>query len=177
MPSFWRLFFVFFFYISPHNSQWCDDPILRACRRGYAMSHRACRRAVWAARAQAGAPYVRPRIVNCRCSGGHRGPRSKAYSEGGGSESRFRLVREKARATKAGVRAMYVFIPANQFNIELCLDTISVLNRIDWFLPLPTRSGWFLSPTCSSGLSLYPLVVWRSLGYCVVIASALDSVN
>ena len=37
----------------------------------------------------------------------------------------IRLLREKARATKAGVRAMYGFIPANQFNIDLCLDTIS----------------------------------------------------
>ena len=39
--------------------------------------------------AQAGAPYVRPRVMNCCCSGGHRGRRSKAYSKGGGSESRF----------------------------------------------------------------------------------------
>ena len=45
------------------------------------------------------------------------------------AEVTIRLIREKARATKAGVRAMYGFIPANQFNTDLCLDTISVLNR------------------------------------------------
>ena len=45
------------------------------------------------------------------------------------AEVSIRLIREKARATKAGVRAMYGYIPANQFNVDLCLDTISVLNR------------------------------------------------
>ena len=45
------------------------------------------------------------------------------------AEVSIRLIREKARATKAGVRAMYGYIPANQFNLDLCLDTISVLNR------------------------------------------------
>ena len=45
------------------------------------------------------------------------------------AEVSIRLIREKARATKTGVRAIYVYIPANQFNIDLCLDTISVLNR------------------------------------------------
>ena len=45
------------------------------------------------------------------------------------AEVSIRLIREKARATKAGVRAIYGYIPANQFNIELCLDTISILNR------------------------------------------------
>ena len=45
------------------------------------------------------------------------------------AEVSIRLIREKARATNAGVRAMYGYIPANEFNIDLCLDTISVLNR------------------------------------------------
>ena len=48
------------------------------------------------------------------------------------AEVSIRLVREKARATKAakaGVRALYGYMPANQFNIDLCLDTIAVLNR------------------------------------------------
>ena len=45
------------------------------------------------------------------------------------AEVSIRLVREKARATKAGVRAMFGYMPANQFNVDLCLDTISVLNR------------------------------------------------
>ena len=45
------------------------------------------------------------------------------------AEVSIRLIREKARATKAGVRATFGYLPANQFNIDLCLDTISVLNR------------------------------------------------
>ena len=45
------------------------------------------------------------------------------------AEVSIRLIREKARATKAGVRAIYGYLPANQFNVDLCLDTISVLNR------------------------------------------------
>ena len=45
------------------------------------------------------------------------------------AEVSIRLIREKARATKAGVRAMFGYMPANQFNVDLCLDTISVLNR------------------------------------------------
>ena len=45
------------------------------------------------------------------------------------AEVSIRLVREKARATKAGVRALYGYMPANQFNVDLCLDTIAVLNR------------------------------------------------
>ena len=36
-------------------------------------------------------------------------------------EVSIHLIREKARATKAGVRAIYGYIPANQFNIDLCL--------------------------------------------------------
>lgn len=40
------------------------------------------------------------------------------------------LVREKARATKAGVHAKYGYLPHNQFNMDLCLDSIQVLNQI-----------------------------------------------
>jgi hypothetical protein len=46
------------------------------------------------------------------------------------AEMSIRLVREKARATKAGVRAKFNYLPPNQFNVDLCLDSISVLNRI-----------------------------------------------
>ena len=56
------------------------------------------------------------------------------------AEVSIRLIREKARATKAGVRAMYGYIPANQFNLDLCLDTISVFtivsrhrSKLNWF--------------------------------------------
>jgi hypothetical protein len=42
----------------------------------------------------------------------------------------IRLVREKARATKAGVRANFNYLPPNQFNVDLCLDSILVLNKI-----------------------------------------------
>ena len=54
-----------------------------------------------------------------------------AGQEVGLAEVSIRLVREreKARATKAGVRAMFGYMPANQFNMDLCMDTISVLNR------------------------------------------------
>ena len=55
------------------------------------------------------------------------------------AEVSIRLVREKERTTKAGVRGMYGFIPANQFNIDLCLDTISVLNRT-------TKDGYTHTP-------------------------------
>ena len=57
----------------------------------------------------------------------------------------IRLVKQKARATTAGVRAMYMFIPAKHFNIDLCLDTISVLNRTikDGY----THTLYQLSPT------------------------------
>ena len=46
------------------------------------------------------------------------------------AEMSIRLVREKARATKAGVRAKFNYLPPNQFIVDLCLDSISVLNRI-----------------------------------------------
>jgi len=44
------------------------------------------------------------------------------------AEVSIRLVREKARATKA--EAKFQYLPPNQFNMDLCLDSISVLNRI-----------------------------------------------
>ena len=46
------------------------------------------------------------------------------------AEVSIRLVRNKARATKAGVREKYGYLPPNQFNMDLCLDSIQVLNRI-----------------------------------------------
>ncbi len=46
------------------------------------------------------------------------------------AEVSIRLIREKARATKAGVRSKFGYLPPNQFNVDLCLDSISVLNRI-----------------------------------------------
>lgn len=46
------------------------------------------------------------------------------------AEVSIRLIREKARATKAGVRAKYGCLPPHQFNMDLCLDSLSVLNRI-----------------------------------------------
>ena len=45
------------------------------------------------------------------------------------AEASIRLVRKRARATKAGVHAMFGYMPANQFNMHVCLDTISVLNQ------------------------------------------------
>jgi len=46
------------------------------------------------------------------------------------AEVTIRLIREKARATKAGVRMKFGYLPPNQFNMDLCMDCISVLNRI-----------------------------------------------
>jgi hypothetical protein len=46
------------------------------------------------------------------------------------AEVSIRLVREKARATKARVRARFGYLPPNQLNMDLCMDSISVLNRI-----------------------------------------------
>jgi hypothetical protein len=46
------------------------------------------------------------------------------------AEFTIRLIRVKAWATKAGVRAKYGYLPPNQFNTDLCLDSIAVLNRI-----------------------------------------------
>lgn len=46
------------------------------------------------------------------------------------TEVTIRLVREKARATKAGVRVKYGYLPPKHFNMDLCMDSISVLNRI-----------------------------------------------
>ncbi len=46
------------------------------------------------------------------------------------AEVSIRLIREKARATKAGVHSKFGYLPPNQFNVDRCLDSISVLNRI-----------------------------------------------
>ena len=46
------------------------------------------------------------------------------------AEVSIRIIRGKARATKADVRAKYGYLPPNQFNLDLCLDSIQVLNRI-----------------------------------------------
>ena len=52
--------------------------------------------------------------------------RKAAGQKVGLAEVSIRLIREKARATKAGVRAVYGYMPANQCH---CLDTIGVLNK------------------------------------------------
>jgi hypothetical protein len=46
------------------------------------------------------------------------------------AEVSIRLIRMKARATKAGVRAQYGYLPPNLFNLDLCFDSIQVLNQI-----------------------------------------------
>jgi hypothetical protein len=46
------------------------------------------------------------------------------------AEVSIRLIHEKARETKAGVCAKFGYLPPNQFNMDLCMDSISVLNRI-----------------------------------------------
>jgi hypothetical protein len=46
------------------------------------------------------------------------------------AEVNIREVRIKARSAKAGVRSKYNYLPPNQFNVDLVLDSIQVLNRI-----------------------------------------------
>ena len=46
------------------------------------------------------------------------------------AEVNIRNIRVKARKTKAGVREKYKYLPPNQFNMDLCLDSIQVMNRI-----------------------------------------------
>jgi hypothetical protein len=42
----------------------------------------------------------------------------------------IRTIRVKVRKTKAGVRDRYKYLPPNQFNMDLCIDCLSVMNRI-----------------------------------------------
>ncbi len=45
------------------------------------------------------------------------------------AEVSIRLIRMKARATEVGVRAQYGYLPPNLFNLDLCFNSIKVLNR------------------------------------------------
>jgi hypothetical protein len=44
------------------------------------------------------------------------------------AEVNIRIIREKARSAKAGVRSKYNYLPPNQFNTDLCLDSVQVIN-------------------------------------------------
>ena len=46
------------------------------------------------------------------------------------AEVTIHLIRDAARATKAGVKADFNYFPPDAWNIDLCKDTVSVLNRI-----------------------------------------------
>jgi hypothetical protein len=46
------------------------------------------------------------------------------------AEVNIRIIRLKARSTKAGVRDKYGYLPPNQFNMDLCLDCVQVINRL-----------------------------------------------
>ena len=46
------------------------------------------------------------------------------------AEVNIRIIRVKARSTKAGVRDKYGYLPPNQFNMDLCLDCVQVINRL-----------------------------------------------
>ena len=72
----------------------------------------------------------------------------------GPAEVSIRLIREKTRATKAGVRVIHGCTPANQFNTDLCLDAIAVLNRTN----IEERSLMIME---QSPLELTP--TWRDL--------------
>ena len=46
------------------------------------------------------------------------------------AEVSIRMIREKARATKARIRAKFGYLPPNQFNVDLSLDCILVISQI-----------------------------------------------
>jgi hypothetical protein len=46
------------------------------------------------------------------------------------AEVSIQLIHETARVMKAGVRAKYGHLPLNQLNMDLCMGSIAVLNRI-----------------------------------------------
>jgi hypothetical protein len=46
------------------------------------------------------------------------------------AEVNIRIIRVKARSTNAGVRDKYGYLPPNQFNMDLCLDSVQVINRL-----------------------------------------------
>ena len=45
------------------------------------------------------------------------------------AEVHIRIVRQKARSTKGGVRNKYNHLPPNQFNIDLCFDSVQNIKR------------------------------------------------
>jgi hypothetical protein len=47
------------------------------------------------------------------------------------AEVNIRIIRVKARSTKAGVRDKYGYLPPNQFNMDLCLDCVHRFAK-DW---------------------------------------------
>ncbi len=46
------------------------------------------------------------------------------------AEVNIRNIQVKARKMKAGVREKFKYLPPNQFNMDLCLDSIQVMNCI-----------------------------------------------
>jgi hypothetical protein len=58
------------------------------------------------------------------------------------AEVTIRFIRKGARATKAGVRALYGYLPPMQWNQDLCLDVIYTRNRVP--RPLQKRSPYEL---------------------------------
>jgi hypothetical protein len=46
------------------------------------------------------------------------------------AEVNIRIIRVKARSTKVGVGDKYGYLPPNQFNMDLCLDCLQVINRL-----------------------------------------------
>jgi hypothetical protein len=48
----------------------------------------------------------------------------------GSAEVNISIIRMIARSTEAFVRDKYGYIPPNQFNVDLCLDFVQVMNRL-----------------------------------------------
>ena len=66
------------------------------------------------------------------------------------AEVSIRNIRVKARKTKAGVREKYKYLPSNQFNMDLCIDSIQIMNRI---------------PKMGQGKSPYELFTGKEMDY------------
>lgn len=46
------------------------------------------------------------------------------------AEVMIRKIKKKARSTEQGVRDIHNYYPPNQWNVDLCLDTVQIRNRI-----------------------------------------------
>jgi hypothetical protein len=77
------------------------------------------------------------------------------------AEVNIREIRIKARSAKAGVRSKYNYLPPNQFNVDLVLDSIQVLNRIP--KEGKTKSPYQLTTSETCELTGVNQLLWKDL--------------